>query len=83
MEYPRYRDYMRPFGPKHSTHPSCGSPCPACQEPMVAGDYTTLIPLGPGKDSESRERARMGKPYNAVAIEAHWACVTGDEDYHA
>ena len=66
------------FGPKEADHPSVGQECPACHEEFIAGDYTTLIPLGPGDDEEAREKAREGEPYNAIAVEAHWACVTGE-----
>lgn len=67
------------FGPKDENHPTVGTPCPACDEPFRAGDYTTLVALGPGKSAEARERVREGRPYNAVAIEVHFACVTGRE----
>lgn len=68
---------MRPFGPKAADHPSVGEPCAACRHPFEPGDYTTLVSLGPGEDEEARQRAREGRAYNAVAVEAHWACVTG------
>lgn len=64
----------RKFGPKPADHPSVGELCPACQKPFVAGDFTTLIALGPGDDPEAQERARQGRPYNAVAVEVHWKC---------
>lgn len=70
---------IRKFGPKTSDHPSIGTECPACDEPFVAGDYTTLIALGPGNDTEAREKARNGGFYNAVAVEVHYACATGEE----
>lgn len=73
------RDDIRPFGPKSADHPSVGDECPACHKPFEAGDYTTLIALGPGDDSEEREKARGGRYYNAVALEVHWACATGQE----
>lgn len=65
------------FGPKADDHPSGGKPCPACHVEFKAGDYTTLIALGPGNDPESQERARAGRVYNAVAVEVHWTCATG------
>lgn len=68
----------RAFGPKQLDHPTTGQACPACHEPFVVGDFTRLIPLGPGKDPEARERARAGRPYNAVAIEVHDECA-GEE----
>ncbi len=66
----------RKFGPKSEDHPSVGKECPACGKPFKAGDYTTLISLGPGDSSESRERRDTGRAYNAVAAEVHWECST-------
>ena len=68
---------LRKFGPKKEGHPSVGMECPACKKSFLVGDYTTLIAYGPGDDTESQERARDGRPYNAVAGEVHWACATG------
>lgn len=68
----------RPYGPKKADHPSIGNPCPACQVPFVEGDWTTLVPIGPGADPEAQAKARDGMSYNAVAIEAHWTCATGE-----
>jgi len=70
----------RRFGPKAPDHPSVGRPCAACDQPLQAGDFTVLVPLGPGADPEHRQRAREGRYYNAVAIEVHWACATGETD---
>lgn len=70
----------RKFGPKSADHPSVGELCPACRQPFAAGDFTTLIALGPGEDKEEREAARADRPYNAVAVEVHWACATGEVD---
>lgn len=72
-------DEIRRFGPKALNHPSVGKPCPACGIAFAAGDYTTLVALGPGADEDARLRARSGRPYNAVALEVHYACVTGTE----
>ncbi len=69
---------MRKFGPKDSTHPSVGEDCPACHVSFAAGDYTTLAELGPGDDPAEQQRAQDGRPYNALALEVHWACATGD-----
>lgn len=71
---------QRKFGPKKEGHPSIGQECPACHEEFIEGDYTTLISLGPGDDEEAREHARECRAYNAIAIEIHWACVTGHAD---
>jgi hypothetical protein len=70
----------RRFGPKRADHPSVGQDCPACKKPFAEGDYTTLVMLGPGDDDESREKARLGHAYNAVALEVHYACATGEVD---
>lgn len=68
------------FGPMAADSPGVGKVCPACRIPLAAGDYTTLVPIGPGSDAEERRRCREGRAYNAVAVEAHCACVTGEED---
>lgn len=70
----------RKFGPKEEDDDSIGDECPGCQKEFKVGDYTTLVAIGPGADKEQQERARLGRPYNAVALEAHWACVTGEFD---
>jgi hypothetical protein len=62
------------LGPKPAAHPSIGEICPGCNRAFEEGDYTTLIPIGPGGDGESREKARNGKAYDAVALEVHWEC---------
>lgn len=71
-------DNIRKFGPKTPDHPTVGKECPACNRQFEAGDYTTIIALGPGDDEEAQERARAGRPYNAVAVEVHWSCATGE-----
>ncbi len=71
-------DTKDPFGPKPADHPSVGNPCPACHKPFEAGDYTTLIALGPGSDPDAQQRAREGRPYTAVAVEVHFTCATGE-----
>lgn len=65
---------MRRFGPKQAGHPGIGVECPACHQPFIEGDYTTLVLLGPGDDPEERKRRDEGRPYNAVAVEVHWDC---------
>lgn len=65
---------MNKYGPKKADHPSIGEPCPACHRVFKEGDYTTLVPIGPGEDPENQERMRQNKPYNAVALEVHWSC---------
>lgn len=67
---------LQKFGPKDR---DLGYPCLACGKALKPGEYTTLIPLGPGDDSDEQERARNFRWYNAVAVEVHWACATGGE----
>lgn len=74
------KDELEKCGPKLAEHPSVGKPCPACDVPFKEGDITTLITLGPGKDDDSRRRAQRGLSYNAVAVEVHWSCATGEEE---
>jgi len=70
----------RKFEPLAGSHPLVGAEfCPGCLQIFAEGDVTTLVTIGPGADSEERERLRAGRVYNAVAVAAHWACVTGEE----
>jgi hypothetical protein len=64
----------RRFGPKQADHPSVGDVCRACSELFDVGDFTALIPLGPGGDPEARKARDEGRAYNAVAIEIHYEC---------
>jgi hypothetical protein len=70
-------DKSERFGPKVFNHPSIGKPCPACNKKFKEGDYTTLVVLGPGNSKERQKKAREGRAYDAVAMEVHWACATG------
>jgi hypothetical protein len=70
-----------PRGPKPADERAVGLPCPACQIKLTAKDIVALLVLGPGRDSEARVQARAGLPFQGVAVELHWACVTGDEQY--
>ena len=69
---------LRCFGPKTADHPSVGQKCPACQKPFRPGDFTTLVPVGPGDDPEEQEKCREGRGYIAAAVEVHWSCATGE-----
>ena len=64
----------RKFGPKTSDHPSVGETCIYCNEPFVAGDYTTLVPTEPA-DEEERQKMLEGRPHTSAAIEVHWNCL--------
>jgi len=71
---------MRPYPPLKADHPIVGAQdCAACHQRFQAGDVTTILPLGPGDDPEARQKARAGRPYNAVGALLHWACATGEE----
>lgn len=70
---------LQPMGPKLPDHPSVGWQCPVCFGTLEAGDYTTLIPLGPGDDEEECRKAREGQWFTAVAIETHYTCATGSK----
>ena len=54
-------------------------PCIACHKPMVTGETILLLVIGPGDDEEERARCRAWKPYTAVSVPVHFACVTGNE----
>ncbi len=69
----------RRFGPKSAGHPGVGRECPACHIPLVEGDYTSLVLLGPGDDATARKRRDQGRPYSAVGIEIHWDCSPQEE----
>jgi hypothetical protein len=71
---------FRKFGPKKTDQDEDGKirACEACGKPFKKGDFTTLVSLGPGDDPEAQENCRMGRVYNAVAIEIHWICATGE-----
>lgn len=69
---------MRKFGPRKEDGVSgVGKSCPACSKSFLKGQFTTLVSLGPGDDSEEQKNCREGLPYNAVATEVHWGCATG------
>lgn len=70
-----------PAGPKPADERAIGQDCPACGVPLAAGDMVMVVPLGPGPDPEARAAARSGLPYQAVVVELHWPCATGDESY--
>lgn len=53
--------------------------CSCCGASFQEGEYAVMIPIGPGDDPEERRKAREGRPYNALAIPAHAACVLGME----
>lgn len=51
-------------GPKGTLSPTLGEVCPICDSPLLAGDYTTLVP-----------RSESGR-YADDAAEVHWDCAT-------
>ena len=72
-----YQHKQKKYGPKTADNHSVGHECPACHKEFIAGDYTTVIALGPGDDEEEKQKARDGEDYISTAIEIHWACATG------
>lgn len=66
------------IGPKIAGHPTIGGVCLLCQKAYVIGDYTTILPLGPGEEQESRILCRNGQPYEGLGVEVHWTCATGE-----
>jgi hypothetical protein len=66
------------IGPIGADHACIGRLCPGCNARFKAGDYVTLVPIGPGGNEAERLKARTGKPFNVVASLAHYACVTGE-----
>lgn len=68
---------LRRFGPRSEDAPP--DTCKACDKDFKLGDYTTLISLGPGDDQVQMKKAREGHSYNAVAIQVHYHCATGEE----
>lgn len=62
------------YPPKRYGHESAGSPCLACGWPMLPGQSTALVVLGPGRDAEARAKCSDGRKYNARAIELHADC---------
>jgi len=71
---------LHKFGPKEPNHPTRGGTCLLCQERLKVGEYTTVIPLGPGNDEDAQAACRAGRPYHGIGIEAHWGCATGKLD---
>ena len=68
------------IGPKPIAHPTIGGSCLLCQELFTVNDYTTLLPLGPGADRESRILCKADQPYEGISVEVHWSCATGLPD---
>jgi hypothetical protein len=64
-------------GPLTERSPQLRTACPACHAQFRIGDYVTLVPLGPGDDPVQRRLAAHNEPYEAAAVEAHYACATG------
>lgn len=69
----------RKFGPRVCDADKNEKPCAACDLPFLKGQYTVLVTLGPGADEKEQEKCLNGQFYNAVAVQCHWACVTGEK----
>ena len=74
-------EQVNPRGPAQVDLRAVGQECPACKVPLAEGDWTAVLPIGPGADPAARTNARAGLPFESVVIEIHWACHTGDESY--
>lgn len=59
------------FGPRPAEPTNI---CLACRAHFKAGDFSVLVPLGPGPDEEGQAKAAAGRWYNAVAVEIHTSC---------
>jgi len=64
---------MRKFGPKAANHPSCGEICPLCEEPLLVGEFTTLLETEPASPEDAEKKA-AGRAYTAAAQEVHYNC---------
>ncbi len=62
------------FGPLKADSPLLKIVCPGCDLIFVEGERVTLVPIGPGDDTDEQEKAFKGRPYNAVAIPLHLPC---------
>lgn len=69
----------RPFGPLLEGAYELSFTCPGCDCRFTVGDYVGLVPIGPGAPPKYREAARQDRPYPAVCVLAHWACMTGED----
>lgn len=75
---PAIRQSLTRFGPLAADSVFIGEICPGCRSEFAPGNFVTLVALGPGSDLQERKKAAAGAAYSAVAIKAHWQCVTGE-----
>lgn len=61
------------FGPMAEDHPSVGTPCAICGEPILAGSAPTLVMPFPA-DIEEAIKAAAGRPHTAEVQVAHETC---------
>lgn len=73
---------MKKMGPLAADHPLVieGEQCPGCKKKFAAGEYLTLVMIGPGDSEENRRKHSQHQPYNAVAVPVHWECAGGERD---
>jgi hypothetical protein len=67
------------FDPLPATHPMIGKACAACDHEFIAGDITTIVPLGPADNQEARQKSAAGHYYVGVGVCVHFVCATGKE----
>lgn len=65
-------------GPMKAEHALVGIPCPACDKLFKIGDHTALIKIGPGGSEVERRACRENRWYNAIYVQVHWECATGN-----
>jgi hypothetical protein len=71
----------RQFGPMKADNPAIGERCQCCLKSFKEGDYTTLVPIGPGDDPETQRKYRDGEACNEIAVHVHYSCATGRPPY--
>ena len=68
---------IKAWGPMQPGSSDIGEVCCACKKPFKEGDWTTLVPVGPGDDMEEQDQFKEGRSYNAVCVLVHYTCATG------
>jgi hypothetical protein len=64
---------FRKMGPLAADHPAVGEVCTVCCQPIAAGDFVTLLLVGPADDDDAW-KAAAGLAHTAQAVVIHWLC---------